>query len=327
MENETVLILPPAAGELTLWQDLDAAKEFIRASRAERTRLAYAAEWRAFVAWCEARSESVDLERGPVAGGLVAAHLAALAARNFAVASIGVRAAAIAYAHKLKRLPSPTTTLEVKDCLAGIRRTLGVRPRNRKAAATAELIHAMLGNIPKTTLAGLRDRALIALGFASAMRRSELVALDVEDLNLVEQGARILIRRSKTDQTGAGQEVAIPHCRHLKPLAALQAWLHQSGISEGPIFRPVRRGGYVLPTRLSSHAVALIIKKWAAKAGLEVATLSGHSLRSGFVTECVEVGADVFAIAAVTRHKNIQTLTAYVRRKDAFKAHPGDAFL
>jgi integrase len=243
LETENALIPTTPTEALVLWQEVDAAKEFIRASRAERTRRAYAAEWAAFCGWCEGRSETVDLERGPVAGGLVAAHLAALAARNFAVASIGVRGAAIAYAHKLRKLPSPTTTLEVKDCLAGIRRKYGVLPRHRKAAPDAEIIRALLEVIPKNTLSGLRDRALLCLGFASAMRRSELVTLDVADITEVEQGARVTIRRSKTDQTGQGQEVALPHGRHLNPLKALKEWLAAANITEGAVFRRIRRGG------------------------------------------------------------------------------------
>jgi site-specific recombinase XerD len=327
LATETALIPAPPVGPLIAWQEkIDATKAFIRASRAASTRHAYAQDWKRFLRGCEERGEAIDVDRGPVSGAIVPRHLASMAARGQTVPSIGRRAAALSYVHKLRNLKSPTSTPEVRAWMSGIRRTLGVRPCHRKAAADAEVIHSLLAAIPKDTMCGLRDRALLSLGFDAAMRRSELVALDVEDFEPTPQGMRVIVRRSKTDQVGAGQEIAIPTGRYIRPWAAVQAWLESAGISEGAVFRSIRRGGHIRDARLSSHAVATIVKRWAKAAGLEVREYSGHSLRSGFATEAVETGADLPAICAVTRHKSLTTLLGYVRRRNAFKAHPGRDF-
>jgi integrase len=138
----------------------------------------------------------------------------------------------------------------VKVVLRGIRRTIGTAS-DKKAPATADIIGRMLDVCPET-LIGRRDRALLALGFAGAFRRSELVALEVSDLTEVPDGLRVLIRRSKTDQTGQGQEVAIPRGYRLRPVEAVQAWLAAAEISGGPVFRAVPLGGKVSTEALSS---------------------------------------------------------------------------
>ncbi len=145
--------------------------------------------------------------------------------------TISRRAAAIRYAHKLAGQPDPTESEDVRSAMQGVRRTIGTAQR-QKAPATAEILAAMLSHIP-ATLTGTRDRAILALGFSGASRRSELVALDVEDLSDDPEGLRVTIRKSKTDQEGAGQEIAVPHGRHLKPVAAVRAWLNAAGIPEG----------------------------------------------------------------------------------------------
>ncbi len=150
---------------------------------------------------------------------------------------------AIRYAHKLARLPDLTDDEAVRVTVRGIRRKVGTAP-DQKAAATADVLAAMLMRIPDT-LTGKRDRALLALGFAGAFRRAELVAIDVSDLREDPEGLRVTVRRSKVDQEGAGFEKAIPHGRFIRPVALLRDWLNASGITEGPVFRPVsRRAGF-----------------------------------------------------------------------------------
>jgi integrase len=167
----------------------------------------------------------------------------------------------------------------------------------------------------------------LLLGFGGALRRSELVGLDVADLQDTPEGFRVIIRHSKTDQAGEGQEIAIPTGQWLRPCDAITAWLDAASIIEGPIFRPVTKGGLVLPQRLSGHAVALIVKARAEAAGLDPAIFSGHSLRSGYVTSALEHGADVLRIMDQTRHKDTKTLKVYDRRVKAFKQHSGTGFL
>src|SRR5215218_4655178 len=165
------------------------------------------------------------------------------------------------------------------------------------------------------------------LGFSAALRRSELVALDVADLVPDRDGLRLMIRRSKTDQEGAGQEIAVPHGRHLKPVEAVRSWLRAAGITEGPVFRPVSRAGTVRGARLTDQSIANIVKRYATAAGLDPAAFSGHSLRAGFVTTAAERNVELTRIMDVTRHRDVRTVTTYVRRANLFKGHAGASFL
>jgi site-specific recombinase XerD len=299
----------------------DAIRQFAENEKAASTLACYRADFAAFTAWCETRG------RCPLPAGsqTVAWHISSVASDGLGVSSIGRRLAGIAYGHKLARQPDPCATEDVKVVLAGIRRTVGTAPR-RKAAATAERVRAMLGACPDTML-GIRDRALLALGFAGAFRRSELVALQVPDLVEVPDGFRVTIRRSKTDQTGEGQEIVIPRGLRIRPVEAVQMWLQAAGITDGVLFRAVHRGGHVRPWGLCGHDVAIIVKRYALAAGLDPAEFSGHSLRAGFATSAAETGASVLKIMETTRHKSIDVLAGYVRRVDLFKDHAGAAFL
>jgi site-specific recombinase XerD len=211
---------------------------FAENEKAASTRRAYRADFATFEAWCAARG----LCSLPAAPEVIAWHISAITSAGLSVSSIGRRLAGIAYAHKLAMHPNPTDAEDVKVILAGIRRTVSTAPR-RKPAATADCVRAMLDACSNTML-GVRDRALLALGFAGAFRRSELVALQVDDLTEVADGFRIAIRRSKTDQTG-GQEIVIPRGPKIRPVEAVQTWLQAAGVSEGILFRAVHRGGHV----------------------------------------------------------------------------------
>jgi site-specific recombinase XerD len=183
----------------------------------------------------------------------------------------------------------------------------------------------MIDSCPET-LIGLRDRALISFGLASAMRRSELCDLEVADLTETPDGYRVLIRRSKTDQEGAGQEIAVPRGLKLCPVASLQAWLAAAQITEGRVFRAVLRGSRVQKS-LTPECLSRIVKKLAARVGLDPKDFAGHSIRAGFVTTCVEAGAPLLKITEVTRHKSIQMLQVYSRRLDLFRDHAGASWL
>lgn len=185
----------------------------------------------------------------------------------------------------------------------------------------------MVAAIP-TDLRGIRDRALLLTGFAGALRRSELVALDVSDLEESAEGFIVRIRRSKTDQEGVGDFVSIPFGSRLRPVRALKDWLRAAGITEGPVFRPIRRGGNAVETeRLTDRSVANIVKAHAEAVGLDPHVFSGHSLRAGFVTSALQAGADVLRVMDVTRHRQVNTLRVYDRRAKAFKQHAGERFL
>ena len=301
--------------------EIAATLRFAEAAKAANTRRAYAGDWADFCRWAEARGAAPL----PCPPGLLCGYLAALAESGLRASTITRRAAAIAHYHRAAGLDPPTANPAVREVLRGIRHTHGTAP-TRKTPATAELIARMIAACPDT-LIGRRDQALIAFGFAGAFRRSELLALQVADLTENPDGLRVLIRRSKTDQAGEGQEVAIPRGTHLRPVETLQAWLAAAAITAGPVFRPVLKSGRVRPGPLGDDALIRALKRRAAACQLDPADFAAHSLRSGFLTSAAEAGADVLKMAEVSRHKSLDTLRRYVRRTNLFKAHAGAAFL
>src|SRR6516165_10088956 len=219
---QDLIVLPDiaAGGLATLGElseaEIDATMAYAEAEKAAATRRAYASDWADFTAWCAARSASPL----PAHVGIVAAYLSWLAESGRKASTIGRRAAAIAHRHKLAGHEPPTNGEGVKATLRGIRRTIGTAP-DQKAAITANTLRGML-DLCDSTLRGHRDRALLALGFAGAFRRSELCALQVSDLIETADGFMVRIRRSKTDQEGQGQEIAIPRGARLRPVEAVQ---------------------------------------------------------------------------------------------------------
>ncbi len=301
--------------------DLAAAVNYAKAEKAPATRKAYGTDFRLFAAWCEVKG-AASLPASPET---VAAFLAAEAGQGVKPSTLGRRVAAIRYAHKLATLPTPTDAEAVKATVRGIRRTFG-GAKVKKTPAVAARMKGMVATAPDG-LAGLRDRALLLLGFAGAFRRSELVALDVADIEQAEAGLRVVIRHSKTDQEGEGATVAIARGEVACPVKALMAWLDTAGISTGPVFRPINKAGTVADSRLTDRSVANIVKAYAGRAGFDASTYSGHSLRSGFLTSAAGNGASIFKMMDVSRHKSVDTLRGYVRDAELFKDHAGAGLL
>lgn len=297
-------------------------EQFAKAEKAPATIRAYKSDAAVFDGWCQSHGIVAAI---PATAETVAGFLVEEAQRGIKASTINRRCAAISYVHRMRELPDPTKQPLVERVMRGIRKSITVAV-SQKAPATAEIVSAMVSHCPDT-LIGKRDRALLALGFSGAFRRSELVALDVTDLAEVTDGYRVTIRRSKTDQDGAGQEIAIPHGRHLRPVALVKEWLAAAGITEGPIFRPVGKGGRVRPLRLSAESVADIVKAYATKAGLNPAEFAGHSLRAGFVTTAADRDVSETRIMDVTRHRDTRTVRGYIRRASLFKGHAGASFL
>jgi site-specific recombinase XerD len=310
-----------ASAVALLRDDMEAAVGFASQEKASATRAAYQSDFRIFSAYCDARG----LVALPAATDTVAAFISAEAKGGAKASTIGRRIAAIRYAHKLAGHEPPTNAEGVKATARGIRRSIGAA-KVQKAPATADILRTMLDGCPNT-LRGKRDRALLAVGFAGAFRRSELVALTVADVVEVQDGLRVMIRRSKTDQEGQGQEIAIPRGTKLRPAEALRTWLDAAGISEGPIFRAVSRGDNARSTALGADVVGDIVKEHCERAGLDPALFAAHSLRAGFLTSGAEAGASMSKLQEVSRHKSIAVLTSYIRRADLFKDHAGGSFL
>ena len=319
--NQLVAIQPAAVPMSVADAEIAAALSFAEAEKSEGIRRAYRSDFAIFTAWCGERG----LASMPATPATVARFLSSQATNTKKSSTIGRRAAAIGYAHKLAGFEPPTNAETVRAVMRGIRRSIGCAPV-RKTAATSDLMMKMLDHC-SGTLTGLRDRALLSLGFAGAFRRSELVALRVEDLTATPDGFRVMIRRSKTDQDGAGQEIAIPRGCKIEPVRAIEAWLAASGITTGPIFRPILKGGRLQDVPLTPHSAAQIVKQYAKRAGLDPALFAGYSLRAGFLTSAAEAGANVLKMTEVSRHKSVDMLTTYVRRSNLFREHAGAAFL
>ena len=293
---------------------LDQAKEFARRSKAENTLRGYRADWRDFCQWCD-RNGQHPL---PAVPETVAAYIAECAGR-LKVGSIQRRLNAIAEAHKAVGLESPTVAGIVRNTFKGIKRTLGTAA-NQKAPTLTDDIRAMVG-ATDTGLIGLRDRALILLGFAGAFRRSELVSLDVEDCVFGKDGLTVTLPRSKTDQDGQGRKIGIPYGSNPEtcPVRVLQAWLEQAGVTGGPLFRSLSRHGYLRPDRLSGIDVARVVKKLAVRAGLDPAKYGGHSLRAGHATAAAIAGASERSIMNQTGHRSVQMVRRYIREGNLFR--------
>jgi len=295
---------------------LDAARTraYIDAATAPNTRRAYRSDWDDFTRWCMAHG----LLSLPATPETVALYLAALAAVT-KVSTVGRRLTAIAKAHRAAGYETPTKSEAVHLTMRGIRRTHGVAP-NQKAPAVLADLRAMLAVLPNN-LIGARDRALLLLGFAGAFRRSELVSLDVADLAFGERGLTVTLRRSKGDQEGEGAKKGIPFGRHALtcPVGAVRDWLDMSAISEGALFRPINRHGQVGEARLGDKAVALVVKRAAAAAGLDPAKYAGHSLRAGLATSAAAGGAQERHIMRQTGHRSVTMLRRYTRDGELFR--------
>jgi integrase len=247
------------------------------------------------------------------------ANYAATFAGVLAVATIQRRLIAIHQAHTEQGLMSPVMDRLVKRTMQGIRRTFGVAQRRVKALVKTDLLEMLVMVNRQKPLKAARDRALLLVGFAGALRRSELVAIQCVDITHFEAGLEILLRRSKTDQEGVGRTVWIPHAKDAErcPVAALDEWLTLSGIDRGPVFRWVSRHGNLVGTKgLTSQSVALVVKRSVKRVHGATATksVSGHSLRAGYCTEAALVGMAPWQIREQTGHKSDVTLAKYIRQ-------------
>lgn len=315
MDRNIVPVEPCAA--LDLKNLAERAHNFAQEAKSGNTRRAYKADWADFTTWCN----SAERSSLPAEPATIALYITGLSERAKA-ATIKRRLVAISQAHQLAGISSPTGHVAVREVLKGILRQHGSAPTQKNAVGTAEL-RALLQQTPNT-LIGVRDRAMLLLGFAAALRRSELVALDMADITFVqEQGLVIKIRRSKTDAEGRGREIAVPYARTANtcPVLSLRSWIDKSGLNSGPIFRPVTKKG-TRSVRLSDRAVARIVQRYAKSAGLDETRYGGHSLRAGYVTAAAAVGAAESDIQEVTGHKSVQILREYVRHGTLFHRCP-----
>jgi integrase len=293
----------------------DRARSYAENAKAPATRRAYASDWRSFEAWCAA----AGLSNLPAAPETVALYIAALAEKH-RPATIGRHLAAISARHKARGMESPASMRHgaVSSVWHGIKRTHGTA-QDAKAPVLIENLRAMVRSL-RPGVIGIRDRALLLVGFAGAFRRSELVALDVEDVQFTGDGLVVLLRRSKTDQEAEGRKVGLPYGSNPDtcPVRALRGWIEASAIESGPLFRPITRHGKI-QGRLSGFAVAVIVKRHAGAVGLDMSAYSGHSLRAGLVTSAAIAGASERSIMSQTGHRSSAMVRRYVRDANLFR--------
>ena len=169
---------------------------------------------------------------------------------------------------------------------------------------------------------------MLLIGFAGGLRRSELVGLDIADLEFVREGLIVTLRRSKTDQVGRGRRIGIPHARgRWCPVREVQGWTAAAGIEAGPMFRSLRKGGFIAADRLSGEAVSALIKRHVRRIGLDPSTFSGHSLRAGFVTSAARAGIATHLIRAQTGHASDATMSRYIREGSLFRGNAAGQLL
>jgi integrase len=313
--SDTAVIVTAAVPLPAIEHAAERARSYSANAKAASTRQAYGADWRHFSAWC-ARARVTSL---PATPETVALYLAELAATH-KTATIARRMAAIAAAHKARGLEPPTSMRygAVASVWQGIKRTNG-RAQNAKAPVLLADLRAMVQHLRPGRI-GIRDHALLLVGFAGAFRRSELVALSFEDAEFTSDGVVINLRRSKTDQEAEGRKIGIPYGSNPEtcPVRALKAWIETARITSGRLFRSVTRHGKI-GSGMSGYAVALMVKRYADAAGLNCAAYSGHSLRAGLATSAAIAGASERSIMNQTGHKSTAMVRRYIRDASLFR--------
>lgn len=314
----------------TLDAERVAADAYARMAKSDNTRRAYRAAVRAWCMWCALH----DLPPLPASGADVAAFLAGERGRTLTPNTIGLRRAAIRYLHRLAGCPVPTDDACVSETVAGIHRDAarkGELPK-KKVAATATIIRRLLVAIPDD-LRGHRDRAIILVGFAGALRRAELAAIRVEHLEATDRGIRLTLPHTKGAQTAA-VTVPLPYGEtDLCPVRALARWQVEAGITEGPVFRRIWLPRAIRPgeppplpqiglNAIEARTVATIIQARAMAAGFQRHDLGGHSLKRGALTTGMEAGVHPAKLKRLGRHKSFDVLGEYLEFGDLFDGHP-----
>jgi integrase len=292
-----------------------AVAEYVSASLADKTRLAYRGDLADFIAF------GGEIPCTPEQLCIYIAERA----KNHSPFTIARRVVGISRAHTSQGILDPAKNDLVRAVLRGVRRTHGKPQRQVSPLLKSDLL-AILPSMHGTK--GARDRALILLGFAAALRRSELVNLNVEDIVFSKDGLVLYIRRSKTDQAGEGRKIAVPYARSCYcPVKAVKNWCSIAKITTGPIFRPVKKNGGVSSGRLTSQVLALVLKAYATSVGLDAANFSGHSLRAGLVTSAAIAGVSSWKIKAQTGHRSDAMIARYVRDTNLFVDNAASAVL
>jgi site-specific recombinase XerD len=323
--SETAL---SSAAALALKESIRRLEHYASTAWAHNTVRAYRSDWRHFSAWCAAHG-CAPL---PASAETVALYLGAITPR-FSLATLERRLASIGAAHKEANLPVPTTVAEgpLHRVWRGIVREK-TRSQEQAEPLLAPDMRLIVQSLPRDhesgdlTMWSYRDRALLLLGWAGAMRRSELVALTVDDVALVSgEGMNVRVRTSKTDQEGRGLLKGIPFGTHAEtcPVTSIRTWTQVAEIRSGPLFRRIYKSGRVGDRPLSPQTVSLILKEHAARVGLPPEQFSAHSLRSGFITQAIRAGKPERRVKDHSGHRSWEAFHGYVKQAGTFDDNPG----
>ena len=277
----------------------------LKNSKAQNTLKAYQADFKDFSSFC-VKNGFNSLPTEPKIIALYLTHLSSFSKFS----TLKRRIASIKVVHRLKGHYIDTKHPIITENIMGIKRKLGVKQTSKKPLLINDLKKIInVIDEEKNELKKYQNKALILIGFAGGFRRSELVSIEYEDVDFVAEGVKIIITKSKTDQTGIGLTKAIPYFENKTycPVISLKKWIEYSNINIGKIFK------------VSDKTVALTIKKYASMAGLDNSKYAGHSLRSGFATSTAEIGADERSIMAMTGHKTTQMVRRYIQEANLFK--------
>ena len=291
----------------------------LRSSKSVNTVRAYKSDFEDFTLFCIKNG----FKSLPTEPKIVSLYLTYLSSKNVRTSTIKRRLVSIGVIHKMKGHYLDTKHPIIVENFMGIKRLKGISQNGKKPLLINDLkeIIDVINKQEEPDLKKLRNKALLLLGFAGGFRRNELVSINFEDLDFVFEGVKIKIKRSKTDQFGEGFMKGIPHFENYLycPVKNLKNWLNISKIKKGPIFVRFSKGVNLTNIRLTDQSVALIIKEYLTKAGVDNKNYSGHSLRSGFATSAAEAGAEERSIMAMTGHKSSEMVRRYIKEANLFK--------
>ena len=291
----------------------------LKNSKSANTLRAYKSDYKDFSLFCI----NHRLQLMPSNPKTVSIYLTKLSKSGVKMSTLRRRLVSIGIVHKLKGHYLDTKHPIIIENLLGIKRVKGSIQRGKKPILISHLhkLNEVINNDISPEIKKLRDKSIILIGFSGGFRRSEITSLDYEDIEFVEEGLKILVRRSKTDQFGEGHLKGIPNFTNstLCPVKSLRDWISISKIKSGPIFRKFNKGYCLSDIRLSDQSVALIIKNYLNLAGIDSINYSGHSLRSGFATVAADSGADERSIMAMTGHKSTEMVRRYIKEANLFK--------
>ena len=291
----------------------------LKASKSKNTIRAYKSDFHDFGLFC-AKNGFKSLPTNPKT---VSLYLSYLSTNDIKISTIKRRLVSVGVVHKLKGHYLDTKHPSIVENLMGIKRRKGIKQKGKKPLLINDLknIIKVIDQENKHEIKIARDRTIILLGFGGGFRRHELISLDWEDLDFVNEGLKINIKKSKTDQFGEGSIKALPYFDDHRycPVKSIQQWLKISNIKTGPLFRKFHKGMKLSKIRLSDQSVALLVKEYLSKTGVDNTNYSGHSLRSGFATSAAEAGAEERSIMAMTGHKSTEMVRRYIKEANLFK--------